>query len=122
MKYLLPVLSVLVLATKVLSEKVECSPFIKAHGYQCCEAPCVIEYTDTDGYWGIQNGRKCGCGVNELNLDMDCSDVFKNQGYQCCNNCDVYYKDNDGLWGIRDGDWCGISDACTKYKIINDYS
>jgi hypothetical protein len=87
----------------------KCSAAITAQGYKCCSANCVVEYTDADGDWGVENGQWCGCG----GAGPACPASITNQGYPCCSSCGtVYYTDNDGLWGVENNDWCGMPTDC----------
>ncbi len=126
MKYTLSVLTILTLLLKVNSKethKVACSPDIQDLGYECCDAPCTIEHTDEHGFWGEQNGKKCGCGepIANLNEIKKCDKKYKEMGYECCDNCFIFEINGDGnIWGIntkKDGkqEWCGISDYCMRY-------
>jgi len=85
----------------------ETTCWAKSLGYPCCSACIGIEYEDSDGKWGIENGGWCG-------LPSECA---KNtcqgaQGYPCCKStCDIYSTDGDGNWGIENNDWCLIDDT-----------
>ncbi|OUM62652.1 Non-catalytic module family DOC2, partial [Piromyces sp. E2] len=69
-----------------------------AQGYKCCSANCVVEYTDADGDWGVENGQWCGCG------NKTCTGA---QGYPCCKTeKTIYYTDSDGNWSVENNDWC----------------
>jgi hypothetical protein len=78
-------------------------------GYSCCTTNTIVEYTDSNGQWGIQNNDWCG----KLNSNTrNC--WAKNLGYNCCStsSCrNVQFSDYDGQWDIENGDWCGISTA-----------
>jgi len=79
-----------------------CSAKITSQGYKCCSAGCVVEYTDDDGTWGVENGNWCGCG----NGGKVCTGA---QGYPCCKEATaIYYSDGDGDWSIENNDWCLI--------------
>jgi len=89
----------------------ECSSAIKKQGYKCCPSNCRVLYLDSDGCWGVDNDRWCGCKCGNR---YSCSSSILKQGYKCCSktNCKVRAKDNDGKWGVENGQWCGIRSDC----------
>jgi len=134
MKFILPISAILMILSKANADKVSCSPYIEKK-YGCCDAPCAIVRTDIHGYWGKQNGKECGCGVNvfdKFKVDS-CSSFFTDQGYDCCSHCEAILKDENGYyWGgkvhnitytgtpYRYDEWCGISDFCLNIIGIVD--
>jgi len=102
--------------TNIVQAQRTCSKKITDLGYPCCSANCVINYTDKDGNWSIENGQWCGCGSDEDDVNdtlNQCSTKITDSGYACCsNNCKVVYTDSDGTWGYENNKWCG----CTKPK------
>jgi len=133
MKSILSISAVLMLLLKANAKKVSCYPGIKEQGYECCESPCTIERTDKYGYWGVQNGEECGCGMSGFdkhNIES-CSSYYTDQGFKCCDHCDVILKDEKGyFWGGHKhnvtysgevwDEWCGISDFCINAIGIVD--
>jgi len=88
-----------------------CSSKILSQGYQCCSDGCKVEYVDSDGNWGVENGQWCGCGTEQQN----CSAAILKQGYSCCSpQCIVYYKDDDGDWGVENNQWCGCGNGSSN--------
>jgi len=80
----------------------KCSSKIISQGYACCSSNCVVVYTDSDGTWGVENGKWCGCGT-------DSNVCIGAQGYPCCKSTkQVQFVDGDGNWGIENGNWCII--------------
>jgi len=94
------------IALAVAVAKVSADCFSTSMGYPCCSSNNTkVEYVDTDGEWGIENGNWCG-----IPPKVTCTG--QNQGYQCCNSCNVEYTDGDGPWGVENGQWCGIKSSC----------
>ncbi len=129
MKYILSISTILMLLLKINAKKVSCYPGIKEKGYDCCKAPCSIERIDKYGYWGKQDGKECGCGMNgyDKNNIESCDKYFTDKGFECCDNCYITRVDNNGYyWGVqmhdRDGETCGISGFCINYVDIVDYT
>jgi len=95
----------------------ECS----VDGYKCCSnANATVQYTDSTGNWGIENGNWCIIKEKE----PECFSVAL--GYPCCKGNSVVYTDNSGSWGVENGNWCGIggqssSSAGCPYESKNGY-
>jgi len=82
-----------------------CSAKITSQGYKCCSANCVVQYTDADGDWGVENGNWCGCGNGAA-----AATCVGAQGFPCCKTTKtVEYTDADGKWGVENGNWCLIN-------------
>jgi len=82
-----------------------------ALGYPCCTANTIIEYTDANGQWGIQNNNWCG-KPNSNNRNC----WARALGYNCCSTAScrtVQFSDADGQWDIDNGQWCGIATTNT---------
>jgi len=94
-------------------ENLTCSTKFVKRGYKCCSNPNTkVEYVDSIGNWGIENGKLCGLGYTR------CS--FETIGYPCCSsvNPGVVDIDNDGnKWGFEDGNWCGIGEVVHDSRI-----
>jgi len=84
-----------------LSIRNKCFSELLKPAYPCCKGNRVI-YTDSNGAWGVENGRWCG-------IDSCFSLLL---GYSCCKSCKVVYTDKNGNWGVENGKWCGIKDSC----------
>ncbi|OUM57315.1 family 6 carbohydrate esterase [Piromyces sp. E2] len=76
--------------------------------YPCCKSCIKVDYTDSDGDWGIENNNWCGIPKN-CSANNNASQCIGAQGYPCCKNtCDVLETDGDGQWSVEGGDWCLI--------------
>jgi hypothetical protein len=105
MKYLIIILSILVLSINAKSS--DC--WSEKYGYPCCPKSKVIT-VDKHGKWGIENGDYCGvspyCFAEVL-------------GYKCCEdqNGPRTSIDADGEWyEDKYGNWCGYSNSTSRWN------
>jgi hypothetical protein len=83
----------------------------KSLGYPCCSGKVVVEYTDANGKWGIENNNWCGI-INSNNSSC----WARALGFSCCSTrtCRTsVFNDYDGQWDVENNQWCGITTANT---------
>ncbi|ORX48382.1 cellulosomal glycoside hydrolase family 6 exoglucanase Cel6A [Piromyces finnis] len=102
--------SIALTAIAALAAKASAACWSQNLGYPCCSSSnAKVEYTDSDGNWGIENGNWCG-----IPKAQQASCWAQALGYSCCKTTSVaVYTDNDGKWGVENGDWCGIVSGST---------
>jgi len=97
----------------VVAKKSRCSAGVISLGYECCDIPCTVLYTDRDGDWGAQNDEWCGCGGDFTSNIFDCSPNFYLNGYNCCFECgEVVKEDEIGKYSMEYGKLCGVPERC----------
>nr|AAL01211.1 cellobiohydrolase II-like cellulase CelH [Orpinomyces sp. PC-2] len=92
-------------AVAALAAKASAACFSERLGYPCCSSSdAKVEYVDSDGNWGVENGNWCGIP------DPEPTCWAERLGYPCCTTTTtVEYTDSDGKWGVENGNWCGIT-------------
>jgi len=77
-------------------------------GYEECNS-CYIEYEDSNGKWGSENGQWCIINEKKCNEIKTSKACWIEDLFDCCKNTeDALYEDSNGKWAIEGGNWCLI--------------